>query len=382
MNRDEVDAALARLHDVQQRIFASLHEVEKQFGYQLLQGATLTGETGRRWDETQSRLTALWRLYDAYLRTLQRADEVRARRNRLGDDDLAELATLLQGDSVEPEGAEIPLAHRRLLGPTIERMSIDVAVSRMDAAYSDVVGFVAEAEGVWNALQPRLDAADEAYNRLVALDQELPELAAAGRDVAALRESVRSDPLSVDPAGIDQVVDRLAALVATAEAAVRIRDTHDARVAEVRATIDALAAREDEARQMRAVVEEKIRTAGLPEIPVQSTGLRAALGGLTELSGRGQWVEFAARANELEAAVTTAGTTLDDTRDNIEGLLARRDELRGRLDAYQARSFRLGYAERADITGLYDAAHELLWTAPCDLRKATVALNVYLKALT
>ncbi|RFU38686.1 hypothetical protein DZF91_26365, partial [Actinomadura logoneensis] len=68
-------------------------------------------------------------------------------------------------------------------------------------------------------------------------------------------------------------------------------------------------------------------------------------------------------------------------RDLAAGLLERREELRGRLGAYRVKAARLGLAEDADLLTIHERARELLWTSPCDLRAATVALSGYQQAV-
>jgi len=63
------------------------------------------------------------------------------------------------------------------------------------------------------------------------------------------------------------------------------------------------------------------------------------------------------------------------------GLLGRRDELRGLLDAYRAKAGRLGGAEDTVLDASYRQAHDLLWTAPCDLVAATAAVTGYQQAV-
>ncbi|MGH3763344.1 MAG: hypothetical protein ACRDTB_37155, partial [Actinophytocola sp.] len=63
------------------------------------------------------------------------------------------------------------------------------------------------------------------------------------------------------------------------------------------------------------------------------------------------------------------------------GLLDRRAELRGRLEAYRVKAARLGYAEDLALERLHQRTQELLFTAPCDLPAATRALNRYQQAL-
>ena len=65
----------------------------------------------------------------------------------------------------------------------------------------------------------------------------------------------------------------------------------------------------------------------------------------------------------------------------MTALLARRDELRGLLDAYQIKAARLGAAEDSELSKLYDEAHGLLWTVPCDLVAAGAAVTRYQQAI-
>ena len=62
-------------------------------------------------------------------------------------------------------------------------------------------------------------------------------------------------------------------------------------------------------------------------------------------------------------------------------LLDRREELRGLLGAYQAKAARVGGAEDSMLDYSYDRAHNLLWTAPCDLSAAADAVTGYQQAV-
>ncbi|HET8641563.1 MAG TPA: serine protease, partial [Pseudonocardiaceae bacterium] len=66
----------------------------------------------------------------------------------------------------------------------------------------------------------------------------------------------------------------------------------------------------------------------------------------------------------------------------IRSLLDRRNELRGRLDAYRAKAAGIGHSEDLELERLFGVAHELLWTAPCDLPAATRALARYQQAVS
>jgi hypothetical protein len=62
-------------------------------------------------------------------------------------------------------------------------------------------------------------------------------------------------------------------------------------------------------------------------------------------------------------------------------MLGRRDELRGLLDAYRAKAGLTGGAEDAALDASYQQAHDLLWTAPCDLAAADAAVTGYQQAV-
>src|SRR5207244_1881538 len=99
-------------------------------------------------------------------------------------------------------------------------------------------------------------------------------------------------------------------------------------------------------------------------------------GGSVDTARLGRLRKQAAAAAELdtiEAEATAAGQRYREAQRAAAALLGRRDELRGLVDAYQIKAARLGAAEDSELSKLYDEAHELLWTAPCDLAAAAAA---------
>jgi hypothetical protein len=57
--------------------------------------------------------------------------------------------------------------------------------------------------------------------------------------------------------------------------------------------------------------------------------------------------------------------------------LARRRELRGRLDAYRAKAIATGRAEDLSLDVLYQSAVSVLYQAPCDLDAAERSVAAY-----
>jgi chromosome segregation ATPase len=94
-----------------------------------------------------------------------------------------------------------------------------------------------------------------------------------------------------------------------------------------------------------------------------------------ELRAAGRWTRLAAELDALDRDLADATAQFRDAERRMAGLLDRRGELRGLLDAYQAKAARLGAVE--DLASLHDQARDLLWTAPCDLDVAEQAVQRY-----
>jgi ABC-type transporter Mla subunit MlaD len=392
MNRDEVDRALRHLRDERERIGTALLDLDGHTGYRLLEGGTLAGETARRQSEVRARMSSLWTLFDLYGRTLREAEDLRARHSRPGTDQLSKLTWLLSGPSVELPAEEVPLERRTLLAPKAERLSLDAVVQRMNPLYEQVARDVAALDDLWSALLTRLDEVEAARRAVAekvdALGAPEPEYERAAGNLAAVARTVRADPLalirdgSADTGGLDAVAADLAALDGRLAEAVRFRQGFDERMGRVHDAIGLVRAAEAEVRGARAEVLAKIVSPALPDAADRAPALADRLAALPVLRDRRRWGDLADRATELERAARDA---LERARADLRlttGLLERRDELRGRLQAYKAKAARLGHAEDAELTGLYEEARAVLWTSPCDLRKATVMLSGYQQAIS
>jgi hypothetical protein len=407
MSREGVDHALARLRDERDRISAALLDLDNQHGYQLLEGAELTGETKRRWDETRARIATLWRLFDAYVRVLEDAEDLR-RRNPRPEAVMTELTWLLGGRSLELTGEEIPLERRTLLGPATERLSLDEAVAGMTAAYDEAVEMIATADAAWAALLPKLAQAEEMCQALEALARDLaipqrsastteegdagqafdPDIGRAAKRLDQIRQAIRTDPLSlVDADGRlatgapDAILASLTELKESMEATARLREDYPERIRGVQAVAGQIAEIVAESRRTREIVSVKVLTSDLPEVSDPVPALRDRLAEVDLAWRRGRRAEAGRRLARLEA---DCAHTLERARAALSalgGLLDRRGELRGRLEAYAAKAARLGYAEDAELERLHREARDLLWVAPCDLEQATVVLARYQRAL-
>lgn len=390
MNREEIDRTLERLKGEREHITQLLFELEQHQGYQLLKGTPLAGATAARWSDISGRMAALWKLFDAHGKVLGEAEELRERHTKPNPAQLAELGRLLTGFSVELEN-NVPIEQRSLLDPTGEWLSLEGVVQRMNPIYEETAGLVASVDEIWSALLTHLGEVEDTARAVESLHASLgvrePGFDRIAAALEGVRDAARSDPLSLaagdraDTSRIDAIGAELATLRGRLEDALRIRDEHDARARGIEATIGQVETAEREAVTARDTVLAKIASPALPELPDRSAALRDRLTALGGLRAEGRWLELAARAAELERAGADALGRAREEIGLITGLIDRRDELRGRLDAYEAKAGRLGLAEDTALTEIHQRARDLLWTSPCELRGATVALADYQRAI-
>ncbi|WP_147268934.1 hypothetical protein [Sphaerisporangium album] len=382
MGLAEIDHALRRRTEERDRVAGDLLDLDDHPSHRLLTGMTPAGETGRRWRHAQGRYVTLWWLFDAYRRVLDLAQELRA----VNRPDVAALTALLTGPSAELKPDDVPVEKRSLLQAAGERVTLDVLLARMDEAYREVAETVAAVDAAWTDLLPVLDGADAARAAARELARDLdvndPDLERLDAEAARLRAAVTSDPLgSRERRGeLDALASAVAARRAALDRAVLARHDHAERTRRLGERIDEVAEAEREALRVRDIVVAKIAAPALPAMPDQAPALRDRLGALGTLGGR--WLELAERLSGMERAADEALARARGVADSLGGLIGRRDELRGRLSAFQAKAVRLGHAEDMALADLYGKARDLLWTAPCDLRRATVAVAEYQRAIT
>ncbi|MFG2072238.1 hypothetical protein [Nonomuraea maritima] len=382
MSREGAEHALRLRAEERDRVSGHLLDLESHTTYRLLKGAALRGETRRRWAAAQESLALLWVLNDAYRAVLREAERVRAKRERMGAEQLARLTELLSGPSVVLPAAVEPVERRSLLPPVDERLTLDEAVVRMNDAFGEVTSALNDIDAVWNVLLPRLDAAEadlRAIGELAALlgEDATPD---ATQEPARLRAAVVEDPLGPS---VEQDLDRLARLLcdrrAELELARAARDEYAERRENLTAALDEVRAAESEARLAHGKVVVKIALPPQAQPRSRVDALAAALDAL-DVSAE-PWVRRGRRLAALEDETREAAGQARAAAQALYGLLVRRDELRGRLGAFQVMAARKGLAEAPDATRLYERARALLWSAPCDLTRAAAAVDDYRRAI-
>ena len=156
VTRQEAQASLDSATAERDTIQSNLLDLDGSFGKQLLSGASLTGESRRRWDAAAAALAALWDTYSAYSAIIDKAAELLTTTR---DRDLAAVTALLSGRSVRLMPGPAPLARRDLADAGVEEVTLATAVARMRREFAGVTEVVATAEAVWGEVGGLLDAA-------------------------------------------------------------------------------------------------------------------------------------------------------------------------------------------------------------------------------
>jgi hypothetical protein len=141
----------------------------------------------------------------------------------------------------------------------------------------------------------------------------------------------------------------------------------------VEAALDALNGCRDELwRVAEKVAVPDGAEAEMARLALQVAGLRDAWARL-ERTGGGDAGALYRRAQVVLARVLAHSAT-------VGGQLARRDQLRGLLEAYRAKVDALGLAEDPALETRFASARDLLSVAPCDIDAAEQEVQDYMDA--
>ena len=388
-------AALAERSAERDLIQVNLLDLENSFGKRLLAGAQLTGVTKQHWESAAADLTSIWDVFTAYSGAVQRAAQILDGSRRLNGALLVTMTELLAADSVVLTGQDVPLARRRLTASAQpeERITLDVAVQRMTELFTRVAETVSAAETVWNDVTGRLDQVatvlTTALERAADLGDESlgAQLDGVNAELRVMRDQLSSDPLvfwrdgRVDGEGAGQLLQRTRAAAMHTTALRRLRDDADRRIREVAGLVAAAQSSERAARQQYELAGQKIAASQLPAAPAAAADLNQRLAELDALRADGRLRQLATEIAVIEKEATAAAARWQELDASARALLDRRAELRGLLDAYQAKARQLGATEQPRLTRSFQIARELLWSAPCDLAASAEAVLEFQNAV-
>lgn len=403
MDRDEADRALARLGAEHEAIETSLLALQDHAGRRLLEGADLTGVTRERWSTTEQSITLLWSYFDAYAGVLNEAREVRARRRHPNREDLAALTELLRGQGVTVAHAAAG-PDPSITGPArlSERFTLEELVGRMNELYARSLDMVVASDSVWSAMPARIDLLAAELRRTASLAHSVgvrpgehpagDDLESITQELATLRVQVISDPLAFwlpgpgssapgggrpDTTRYDRAARALDEVRREIEAVLAVRQDAEQRLVQLRDILSRADRTLAEARAARGEVLAKIAASEVPAVNGPPTALQERLAAASEYRRHAQWHRLSPLLETLERQAEEELLRAREQLTAVTAPLAVRAELRGRLDAYKAKVARHGLAEDPVLIERYDAARRMLWSAPCDLRVAAMAVQRY-----
>jgi hypothetical protein len=379
------DTELLRLETAVTAIAANLVDLDDNPHRKELDKTKLTGRTAGAWADATDALTELWDGYRMLTELIAKARGVRDQR-RFNERERAEFVHLVLGKSVTLSTTTVPLAQRGLLGTGQVSTTCSPAelLSAMEIAFATAATVVTQAGDVWQKLLPSAaDTAAELDNvRRLTRDAggSTATLDEADRRLGAFTSTLATDPLGADASALTGVRDLIARADAERTSAGELRQALERRLAEAHTLATDIVTARRAAEAAREKAEGRFEDREIAT--VRDGALRPDLAALDALATAGQWAlisprlaDWTRRAREHLAALNAAAA-------RNTGLLATRNEMRGRLDAYRAKALSRGLGEDPTLTSLADTARDLLYTAPCDLDAARRAVDAYQEALT
>ncbi len=387
----QIDASLADAQAAVAKLGTALFELDAERERGGAHLPALTGSSEAAWVRTGSQLSVLWAWYQALAREVEAIGDRRKARG-LRPDDIADIWRLLSTASVE-----VPADSRELASTCLpqaddvpEKAPIASLVRVISGGYEHVAETITSLFAVLDMALPRLEELDRilstATDQATSVGLRVPnEVLDLRRQLGALRDRTCRDPLSLDLEQIPTLaaaIDRVRADLA--EAAASLGHVEELFV-DLETDLEAAQATIQTAKTAVQITNEKIegatigpedvdaleRTAGELRAQVEAARLAIATDRPTALR--------AGRA--LHPKIASLGSGATRLSSVAAEPMALRQELRGRLDAYQAKAYSLGKGEDALLDRLFRAAQDMLYTAPCDLDAAQRRLAAYQAAI-
>ncbi len=288
---------------------------------------------------------------------------------RVGPDELAELARLMWGRLPDPLGA--PSAFSLTEACTLAAALVDrltVVLSSDVIAGSGVASQLAAVRAAIERCRMHNEVLGISAAAIDALSTGL-EAAVATGDRDTIQAAVAASDAAVTAVERDLIK----------EAANRSSTAH--RLAELQVRYEELQAKTASVGELAERCRSRIT--GPPRLAVPSASVLGPPPAAQAASARtaDDWAAARAEIDGYATRLERCGLALDEAERTYGAPLQARDELRGLLGAYRTRAARNGFAEAPELEDLHRAAHDLLWSAPCDVVEAARRVEEYQDAV-
>lgn len=389
MDLATVDDTLNRLRATVGAMSTNLVDLENDAGRERLDHAPLTGTTVQRWTEASAALAILWQWFSQLNDIVEKATELRGTKSRVDSETLTKLGWLVTGPSIELSKSDVPLAQRGLFGPTETtiRCSPPELLARMQAAFDEAVAVIGACTQKWGVLDAKLQPLEVQLADAVRLTTELgeqhhPELDQVQAQLDGLRQAVGCDPLAASDDCLDGVALTLGSVTDDLGHLAQLKGGLGVRLVEARSSMGELRAIASAAASAREEAVAKIAHPTVIDPRPRADDIEHQLAGIEAMAARGDWRAAAGALVQWTTRYRDARAEADRALATNRAPLAARNELRGRLDAYQAKAYRLGRLEDPAVAALHARALAVLFTAPTDLDQADQLVRQYQQILT
>ena len=375
----------------------NLLELQELPAYQRMTGglgfppAKLTGITAKQVTPALEAMNDLFQHFDLLVQTIDKAIKLRQQLPRfLSTQKIAEIAQLLTGASIELPIVQTPLSQRELLtGANTTKITPAQLLEVMQNAFSVARDAVLAVDDAWTHLHVMLaDAEAQIFslqNLALSLNQDCQsELIQAASALASLHPSIEQDPLGTSAVFQQQVQPMLAQVKASLEHYIKQQNQIREKLATASNLLQQLKEIHTKAIAAFAECQDKVldQSILLPSLSEeQIEALRQWLmrletklaGGLVNpiIVGLDNWTIKAREYIASEQQVYAVNNAPLQTR----------QELRGRLDALQAKALARRLIEDPILTELAIHAKQLLYSRPTPLNKAAELISQYEKRL-
>jgi len=210
---------------------------------------------------------------------------------------------------------------------------------------------------------------------------EPPELGRARERLSELTQKLSKNPLSVGDEEVRELEQSLQAVRSDLEGFDRLRRDLATLLADARKLLEELRHLAQEGTEAHAQALVKIAAPAIHAPLSLDDTLESQLEDVEQIARDGAWREAQAVLEQWSARVRSlleqARRIACENRAPIET----RNELRGLLDACQAKAMRLGLIEDPRLSGMFKQAHDSLYRAPTNLAEATELAHRYRHAL-
>jgi hypothetical protein len=399
VNLEEVDKLLAewkRKLDVVGQNLIDLHGLST---YQRLCGVsgfpkvTLSGVTLSRVTPALQVMHDLFQYFELLAQTVEKAIQIRTSLSKFlaSQQRIQEIVELFTNPSIQLSIVPVPLAQRNLLSSPQSTNSItpEELLQLMINSFQVAKDVVFAVEEIWLRLEPKLYDIEVDIRRLQRQAEELnvdcvDELLVISQNLSLLRTNIESDPLGVNEEFFRIIQPQILKIQVILKESRQQRQTLQQELINARNQLSELLKIHHQAEAAFDESKMKIAESGKLIYPAKSEEIQALLVWLEKLEIKfNEGLFNPVRVGLQNWTIKVKEYIASEQRAYIvnKGLVETRAELRGRLDALQAKALGLGLVEDGRLVEIALQAKQLLFAQPTFLERATELVLQYEKYL-